>query len=90
MFDLQEAAKGYAKAAERILGEDADFLEDNQEVIPVFVALLFQSIEISLKYLGVEAGLFSAQEAKNRKLTKNGHGLGEIAGLVNEAQIFRS
>jgi hypothetical protein len=84
MFDLQEAAKGYAKAAERVLGADAKFLDDNREVIPVFVALLFQSIEISLKYLGVEAGLFSAQEARDKKLTKNGHGVGEIAGLVNE------
>ncbi|SET96280.1 hypothetical protein SAMN04487962_1771 [Marinobacter segnicrescens] len=84
MFDFQEAAKGYAKAAERVLGEDAEFLNKNQEVIPVFVALLFQSMEISLKHLGVQAGLFSIQETKDKKLKRNGHGVGEIASLINE------
>ena len=83
MFNLQEAATAYAKSAERILGEDAKFLNDNQEVVPVFVSLLFQSLEISLKHLGIEAKLFSKQEARDKKLTKNGHGIREIADLVN-------
>lgn len=84
MFNFQEAAIAYAKGAERILGEDATFLNDNQEVVPVFVSLLFQSLEISLKYLGLETKLFSEQEARDRKLTKNGHGIREIADLVNK------
>ncbi|MFZ2632087.1 MAG: hypothetical protein WA081_20655 [Desulfosalsimonadaceae bacterium] len=83
MFTLQDAAVAYAKGAERILGEDANFLNGNQEVIPVFVSLLFQSLEISLKYLGIEAKLFSEQEARDRKLTRNGHGIKEISDLVN-------
>jgi len=83
MFNLQEAATAYAKGAERILGEDATFLNDNQEVVPVFVSLLFQSLEISLKHLGLEAKLFTEQEARDKKLTKNGHGIREIANLVN-------
>jgi len=65
------------------LGEDAEFLNANQELIPVFVALLFQSIEISLKHLGIEAALFSEREARDRKMTKSGHGVREIADLVN-------
>lgn len=83
MFNLQEAATAYAKAAERVLGEDADYLNRNEELVPVFVALLFQSIEISLKHLGIEAGLFTEQEARDKRLTKNGHGVREIADLVN-------
>ena len=83
MFNLHEAATAYAKAAERVLGDDADYLNRNEELVPVFVALLFQSIEISLKHLGIEAGLFTEQEARDKKLTKNGHGVGEIADLVN-------
>lgn len=83
MFNLQEAAKAYAKAAERILGEDAEYLNKNQELVPVFVSLLFQSIEISLKHLGIDAALFTEKEARNRKLTKNGHGVREIADLIN-------
>ena len=84
MFSLQDAAIAYAKAAKRILGEDAIFLSDNQNVIPVFVSLLFQSIEISLKHLGIESQLFTKQESRDKKLTKNGHGVKEIADLVND------
>lgn len=83
MFNLQEAATAYAKAAERVLGDDAEYMKSNEELVPVFVALLFQSIEISLKHLGIEAGLFTEQEARDKKLTKNGHGVREIADLVN-------
>ncbi len=64
MFNLREAAIAYAKGAERILGEDTSFLNDNQELIPVFVSLLFQSLEISLKHLGIEAKLFSEQGSR--------------------------
>ena len=84
MFSLQDAAMAYAKGAKRILGEDSTFLNNNQEVIPVFVSLLFQSIEISLKHLGIESKLFISQESRDKKLTKNGHGVKEIADLVND------
>ena len=84
MFNLQETAKAYAKSAQRILGEDANFLNNNQEVIPIFVSLLFQSLEISLKHLGIESQLFTLQESRDRKLTANGHGIEEIAKLVND------
>lgn len=83
MFNLQEAATAYAKAAERVLGEDVGYLNENQELVPVFVSLLFQSVEISLKHLGIEAGLFTEQEARDKKITNNGHGVREIADLVN-------
>lgn len=83
MFTLQEAALAYAKAAECVLGQDSEFINQNQELVPVFTLLLFQSIEISLKHLGIAAGLFTEQESRDRKLTKNGHGVKEIADLVN-------
>ena len=83
MFSLQDTAIAYAKGAKRILGDDVSFLNDNQEVIPVFVSLLFQSLEVSLKHLGIESQLFTSAESRDRKLTKNGHGIEEIADLVN-------
>lgn len=83
MFTLQEAAMAYAKGAERILGEDGTYINENQELVPVFVSLLFQSLEISLKHLGLEAKLFTEEESRDRKLTRNGHGIKEIADLVN-------
>ena len=84
MFNLQQAALAYAKAAEIVLGDDVTFLNQNQEVIPVFVSLLLQSLEISLKHIGIEGKLFTEKEARDRKLTKNGHGIEEIANLVND------
>jgi len=84
MFTLQETALAYAKGAKKILGDDATFLNENQEVVPVFVSLLFQSLEVTLKHLGIESGLFTPAESRNRKLTKNGHGVEEIAKLVND------
>lgn len=83
MFDLREAAVAYAKAADRVLGVDVAYIDVNQELVPVLVALLFQSIEISLKHLGIESGLFTEKEARDKKLTRNGHGVKEIADLVN-------
>lgn len=61
MFDLQEAAIGYAKSAERILGEDARFLNENPEVVPIFISLLFQPLEISLKHLGLNRNYFRSK-----------------------------
>lgn len=84
MFDLQKAALAYAKVAEKILDDDVTFLNNNQEVIPIFVCFLYQSLEISLKHLGIESGLFTEQEVRDKKLRKNGHGIEEIANLVNE------
>jgi hypothetical protein len=83
MFTQQDTALAYAKGAERILGEDGTYINKNRELIPVFVSLLFQSLEISLKHLGLEAGLFTQKEARNKKLTGNGHGIKELADLVN-------
>lgn len=83
MFTMQEAALAYAIGAERVLGDDATYMENNQELVPIFVSLLFQSLEISLKHLGLKTGLFTEQEARDKK-RKNGHGVKEIADLLNE------
>jgi len=83
MYNLQEIALAYAKGASRIIGEDDSYLNSNQEVIPVFISLLFQSLEITLKHLGIESKLFTKKESRDRKLTNNGHGIKEIAELAN-------
>ena len=81
MFNLGEAAVAYAVAAEHMLGEDASFLENNAAVVPVFVSMLFQSLEISIKYAGIEAGLFNAKEARYRQ-NRSGHGIRELSALA--------
>jgi hypothetical protein len=80
MYSLQDAAKAYAKGAKRSLGEDANFLNANLEIVPIFVSLLFQSLEISLKHLGIESGLFTRDEA----IKQMGHDVKKIAVTVNQ------
>ena len=83
MFTLKEAALAHALAAERLLGGDATFLNENEATIPVFVNLLFQSIEMTLKSFAIEAGLATDHELRDKKNTRNGHGIKEIAELIN-------
>lgn len=83
IFNRKEAALAYAKGTERILGADEGFINNNQEMVPILVSLLFQSIEISLKHLGIESGLMSERESFDKKRTKNGHGVKEIADIIN-------
>jgi len=84
MFTLQESATAYAAAAQHMLGDDATFLENNASAIPIFVSMLFQSLEISIKSAGVESGLFTTQEARSRQNTRSGHGIKELASLAEE------
>ncbi len=83
IFSLNEAALAYALAAERILGPDAAFLEAHPAVIPLFVSHLFQSLEISIKHVGLAAGLFSERESRDRA-RRSGHGIRELASLAVE------
>ena len=87
IFRLDEAAVAYALSAERILGKDRSFLSENSAVIPIFVSHLFQSLEISIKHMGIEAGLFAEHEARDRS-KRSGHGIAEISSLA--AQRLRS
>ncbi|MGQ3685503.1 MAG: hypothetical protein ACUBOA_10940 [Candidatus Loosdrechtia sp.] len=63
MYTLQEAAEGYAAAAERLFGTD-NYLDKASAVVPIFVSNLFQSLEISIKAAGIESGLFTMEEAR--------------------------
>lgn len=83
MFTLNEAALAHALAAEKLLGVDENFLNENEATIPVFVNLLFQSLEMTLKSFAIEAGLATEQELRDKKTTRNGHGIKEIAELIN-------
>jgi hypothetical protein len=81
IFNLGEAAMAYALCAERICGNDPDFLNANPSVIPIFVSQLFQSLEISIKHAGIESKLFTLDEARSDK-TGKGHGVKELAELA--------
>jgi hypothetical protein len=83
MFTGSEAALAYALAAERVCGKSEDFLNANPPVIPIFVSLLCQSVEISIKQAGIKSGLFTMDDARAKQQRK-GHGLNEIALLANE------
>lgn len=83
MFSLEEAAIGYALAAEQMFGGDASFLNANPAVVPIFVSMMFQSLEISIKHAGIESGLFTIQEARSRE-NRSGHGVKELAALAVE------
>ncbi|MGH1472550.1 MAG: hypothetical protein ACRBCS_15300 [Cellvibrionaceae bacterium] len=83
MFTLNEAAFAHALAAEKILEPKAQFLNENEEVIPVFVNLLFQSVEISLKSFALDAKIATEEELRDRKLTGNGHKIDLIAKLID-------
>lgn len=83
MFSMKEAAMAHAKAAEKLAGTDVDWLNSNEEVIPIFVNLLFQSVEISIKAFALEAGVADQGELREAKSTRNGHGLSELAKLVD-------
>ncbi len=83
MFSLHDAAIAYANSAERILGGNADFLNSNPHVVPIFVSFLFQSLEISIKHAGIESGLFTKREARAHQ-NRNGHGIKELAALAVE------
>jgi hypothetical protein len=83
MFSLADTSLAYAKVAEKILGDKSAFLDENPEVLPILVEILFRSLEASLKHVGIESCLFSKEEARSRKLTDNGHGISKIARLIN-------
>jgi len=83
MFTLKEAALAHVKAAEKLLEPEAGFLNENEEVIPIFVNLLFQSVELTLKSFAIEAGLATEQEVRDKRKTRNGHGIEELAILIN-------
>ena len=74
IFTGQEAAIAYALSAERIFDNDCEFLNANPHVIPIFVSQLFQSLEISIKHVGIASGLFTETEARSRAV-RSGHGI---------------
>jgi hypothetical protein len=81
MYTMNEAATGYAEAAERLLGDKDGYLETHSSVVPIFVSHLFQSLEISIKVAGIESGLFTMVEARR---AGKGHGIDELASLATD------
>lgn len=81
VYTFGEAALAYALCAEKICDGNVDFLNRNPGTIPIFVSMLFQSLEISIKHAGIESGLFTIQEARTQK---KGHGIAELAQLAVE------
>jgi len=78
---MYEAAAAYASAAERILGDNNEYLDTQAAVVPIFVSLLFQSLEISIKVAGIDSNLFTMSEARR---AGKGHGINELAALATD------
>lgn len=83
MFSLREIALAHAVVAEKLLHDNGDFLKNNEAAVPVFVNLLFQALEITLKSFAIESGIAEEGELRSKR-TKKGHGVKEIAELINE------
>jgi hypothetical protein len=83
IFTREEAALAYALSADRLLGAEPAFLQNHHAVVPIFVTLLFQSLEISIKHVGIASGLITESEARARNV-RSGHGIQELATLVVE------
>lgn len=83
---FEATAVSYAKGAKRLLGEDADFLNNNPDMMPQFVNALFQSIEISLKEVGNLSGLTTRTETTGGRggLIGNGHDIKKLGHLVKD------
>lgn len=81
-YTRKEMAMGHALVAERLLGAD-HFLDEHKAGVPMFVSTLFQSLEVSIKHVGIEGGLFTEEEARSRA-TRAGHGILELATLFYE------
>lgn len=84
MYTLKEASLGHAKAAERLIFDGVDFLNDSHEVVPVFVNLLFQSVEMTLKSLATEAGLVDLKGLRKTKTFGNGHDIDKLAKYIEK------
>jgi len=83
MFGLDEAAMAYALVAEKLFEPDGSFISSQSAVVPLFVSMLFQSLEITIKHAGIESGLFTLEEARRRG-NRSGHGVEELARLAVE------
>jgi len=83
IFTGTETAMAYAISAERLCENNTNFLKANPTCVPIFVSLLYQSLEISIKQAGIDSGLFTLQEVLHRQY-RSGHGIEEIAALAVE------
>jgi len=82
VYSLKETSLGHAKAAERLIFDGVDFLNTSHEVVPVFINLLFQSVEMTLKSLATESGLVSIKGLRNSKKFGNGHDIKRLAQFI--------
>lgn len=82
VYSLKETSLGHAKAAERLIVDSVDFLNENHEVVPVFVNLLFQSVEMTLKSLATESELVTIKDLRNNKNFGNGHDIPKLAKFI--------
>lgn len=83
---FESTAVSYAKCAERLLGDDANFLNNNPDLVPQFINALFQSLEVSLKEVGNQSGLTTHAETIGGRegLVGNGHDIEKLGHLVKD------
>lgn len=91
MFDYQEAAIGHALSAKAMLKTYGTFGGESSLAAPVFIASLYQSLEISLKFYAAEMELVESVGAfRGRKFRKQndicgGHDIDGIYKFVFNA-----
>lgn len=83
-FTLQEVAFAYAICAERLVASDPNVLNTHFGTVPVLVHLLYQSLEISLKYIGRHFNLLSGNDPKGRRLEDQSHDVKALVAAIQE------
>ena len=86
----KDAASAYARGAQIIIGESPEHLNQYRALVPVVVSNLYQSIEISIKYAGVESGVLQESEIRGfrsnplpQHLQHNGHDIDLLLGAID-------
>jgi hypothetical protein len=81
-FTRRQGALAYALCAERFFIDTDNFkklMNENEAVFPILVSLLFQSLEISIKHVGVESKIL--EEAEIRRIG-NGHDIEKLSNAI--------
>lgn len=81
-FTLQEVALAYALCAERLVANDPNVLNTHFGTVPVLVHLLYQSLEISLKYIGRRFHLLDGKDIKGHRLENRSHDVKALADAI--------
>jgi len=84
MYTRRQAARAYALGASRVLGDSSKYFDREPALIPVFVANLFQALEIAMKATAFETGVFTGDRLPNGAAGRNGHDIEQLNQTIDK------